>query len=251
MIQLEISAASRVGCVRENNEDMILVGDCFIRNDEFHAKIELQDKDRYMMAVADGMGGHNRGEIASSLSLHNLQFFFNDIPYGMNAGDFNESIIGWLDSANHILESKGLVDLSMKGMGTTLVAFAYYDGDFYSLNCGDSRLYRLRDGQLKQLTNDHSLDNMMGEAKHTSIITNCIGGGCKTSYIDIVQMTNDIRRGDVYLLCSDGLTDMVSDHRLEILLQDGVDADKLCDAAIERGGLDNVSACRIDVKLLL
>ena len=77
MIQLEISAASRVGCVRENNEDMILVGDCFIRNDEFHAKIELQDKDRYMMAVADGMGGHNRGEIASSLSLHNLQFFFN------------------------------------------------------------------------------------------------------------------------------------------------------------------------------
>ena len=130
MIQLDISAASMVGCVRENNEDMILVGDCFIRNDEFHAKIELQDKDRYMMAVADGMGGHNRGEIASSMSLHNLHFFFNDIPYGMNAGDFNESIIGWLGSANQILESKGLVDNSMKGMGTTLVAFAYYDGDF-------------------------------------------------------------------------------------------------------------------------
>ena len=251
MIELELSAASRVGCVRANNEDMILVGDCFIRNDEMHTFVTLGNKDRYMMAVADGMGGHNSGEEASSMSLHNLQFFFHDIPSGMNAGDFNETIIGWLDSVNHILESKGTVDPSMKGMGTTLVAFAYYNGDFYSLNCGDSRLYRFRDGKLSQLTTDHSLDNMMGSVKHTSIITNCIGGGCKTSFFDIVQMTNDIRRGDVYLLCSDGLTDMVSFHRLGVLLQEGADANRLCEVAIERGGLDNVSACRIDVKLLL
>lgn len=251
MIELEISAASRVGCVRANNEDMILVGDSFIRNDELHTLVELKDKDRCMMAIADGMGGHNSGDVASSLSLHNLQFFFNDIPYGMNASEFNETIIGWLDSVNHILESKGLVDNSMKGMGTTLVAFAYYDGDFYSLNCGDSRLYRFRDGQLSQLSTDHSLDNMMGTAKHTSVITNCIGGGCKTSFFDIVQMTNDIRRGDVYLLCSDGLTDMLSDHRISVLLGNGDDANQLCEAAIERGGLDNVSACRIDVKLIL
>lgn len=251
MIELEISATSRVGCVRANNEDMILVGDCFIRNDEFHTLVELKDKDRCMMAIADGMGGHNSGDVASSLSLHNLQFFFNDIPNGMNASEFNETIIGWLDSVNHIIESKGLVDNSMKGMGTTLVAFAYYDGDFYSLNCGDSRLYRFRDGQLSQLTTDHSLDNMMGTVKRTSVITNCIGGGCKTSFFDIVQMTNDIRRGDVYLLCSDGLTDMLSDHRISVLLGNGADANQLCEAAIERGGLDNVSACRIDVKLIL
>ena len=91
----------------------------------------------------------------------------------------------------------------------------------------------------------------MGTAKHTSVITNCIGGGCKTSFFDIVQMTNDIRRGDVYLLCSDGLTDMLSDHRISVLLGNGDDANQLCEAAIERGGLDNVSACRIDVKLIL
>lgn len=251
MIVLDITAVSRVGCVRANNEDMILVGDCFIRNDGFRTSVELNDKDRLMMAVADGMGGHNSGEVASSVSLHNLQFFFNDIPSNLNAGEFNESIIGWLDSINHIIDSKGLVDMSLKGMGTTLVALAYYNGDFYSLNCGDSRLYRFRDGVLSQLTTDHSLENLMGETKRTSIITNCIGGGCKTSFIDMVKLTGDIRRGDVYLLCSDGLTDMLSNHRISVLLSCGADANMLCEAAIERGGLDNVSVCKIDVKLMI
>ena len=251
MIELDISAVSRVGCVRANNEDMILVGDFFVRDDEFRTSVELKDKDRYMMAVADGMGGHNSGDVASSLSLHNLQFFFHDIPSNLNAGEFNESIIGWLDSINHVIDSKGTVDMSMKGMGTTLVALVYYNGDFYSLNCGDSRLYRFRKGELCQLTTDHSLDNMLGEAEHSSVITNCIGGGCKTSFFDIVKLTEDIQRGDVYLLCSDGLTDMLSDHRIGVLLENGAYANMLCEAGIERGGLDNVSACRIDVKLMI
>ena len=183
MIELDISAVSRVGCVRANNEDMILVGDFFVRDDEFRTSVELKDKDRYMMAVADGMGGHNSGDVASSLSLHNLQFFFHDIPSNLNAGEFNESIIGWLDSINHVIDSKGTVDMSMKGMGTTLVALVYYNGDFYSLNCGDSRLYRFRKGELCQLTTDHSLDNMLGEAKHSSVITNCIPRPCVSTAV--------------------------------------------------------------------
>ena len=76
MIELEISAACRIGCVRHDNEDMILVGYQFIRNDEDRTQLELGDKDRFMMAVADGMGGHLSGEVASSDVLHNLQFFF-------------------------------------------------------------------------------------------------------------------------------------------------------------------------------
>ena len=151
------------------------------------------------------------------------------------------------ESINMILDSKGKADEQCKGMGTTLVALAYYNGVFYSMNCGDSRLYRLRNEELVQLTTDHSLSNMMGNAKHSSIITNCIGGGCISSYIDLVQM-EDIQDGDAFLLCSDGLTDMMSDHRLNILLTEGADANDLCNAAIVRGGFDNVSACLIKVK---
>ena len=235
--------------MRHHNEDMILVGSQFIRNDEYCTHIELGDKDRLIMAVADGMGGHKSGDVASSDTLHNLQFFFGDLPEGLDAGAFNEAIVGWLDSINMILDSKGKADERYKGMGTTLVALAYYNGDFYSLNCGDSRLYRFRDNELTQLTTDHSLDGMMGSnEKHSSIITNCIGGGCTSSYIDLVQMTQDVREGDVYLLCSDGLTDMMSDHRLDVYLSEGADANGLCDAAIARGGYDNVSVCLIKVK---
>ena len=133
-------------------------------------------------------------------------------------------------------------------MGTTLVGLAFYAGDFFTLNCGDSRLYRFRDGELKQLTTDHSLNTMLGTTKHSSVITNCIGGGCTNSYIDVVRITDDILQGDKYLLCSDGLTDMVSNHQLTRLLNDGADADLLCETAIENGGLDNVSACLITIK---
>jgi len=247
-MNLYVTAASRRGCVRENNEDMILVGSSFIRNDDYHTKIELSDKKRIIIAVADGMGGHNRGEVASSDALHNLQFFFTDIPSGLNAGDFNEIMVEWLQSINNIIDSKGRVDERFKGMGATLVGIAYYEGQFYSLNCGDSRLYRFRHNRLEQLTTDHSLNTMLGMEKHSSIITNCIGGGAKSSFLDLVQITKDVMPDDVYLMCSDGLSDMLNDAHIESLLREGGDANSLCDAAIEAGGLDNVSACVIDVK---
>ena len=227
---------------------MVLVGSSFIRNDAFRKTIELTPEKRTVLAVADGMGGHQSGEVASSDTLHNLHFFFNDLPAGLTAGEFNEMMVVWLDSINNIIDSKGSVDERFKGMGTTLVGIVYYGGNFFSMNCGDSRLYRLRNGALQQLTTDHSLNNMLGSSKHSSIITNCIGGGCKNSYMDIVMMTDDIQPSDIYLLCSDGLSDMLSDQQIKEILKSGGDADALCEAAIEAGGFDNVSACVIEVE---
>ena len=249
MIELEISAASWTGCVRRQNEDMVLVGNKFIREDSYKTMLVLSREDRFLSAVADGMGGHNRGDVASNDTLRNLQYFFYDIPSCLSISDFNEAIVGWLDSVNNYIASKGRADEQFKGMGTTLVGMAYYNGEFYSMNCGDSRMYRYHDGQLLQLTTDHSLSNMTGSGKRSNVITNCIGGGCHSSYIDMVQMTNDVHSGDVYLLCSDGLTDMVPDQRLCELLGEKADADALCSAAIEAGGLDNVSCSVITVKL--
>ena len=248
MVTLEISSASRNGCVRDHNEDMILVDNHFVRDDDYKTLLTLNHEDRFIVALADGMGGHNRGDVASSDTLHNLQYYYHDIPLGLNASDFNEAIVGWLDSINNFVVSKGRADEQFKGMGTTLVGLAYYAGDFYSLNCGDSRLYQFRDGELTQLTTDHSLNTVLGSEKHSSVITNCIGGGCTTSYIDIVRLTDDIRRDDIYLLCSDGLTDMVHESRISRMLSDGANANLLCEAAIEKGGLDNVSACVIMIK---
>ena len=247
MIRLDITSTSQIGRVRSQNEDMVLVDTHFIRNSEFSTQTSLNHNDRYLVAVADGMGGHNRGDVASNDVLRNLQFYYSDIPDKLNAGDFNEVMVEWLDSINNFVASKGRADEQYKGMGTTLVGLAYYCGVFYSINCGDSRLYRFRQGELTQLTTDHSLNNMLGSEKHTNIITNCIGGGCNSSYMDLVQIP-DVSPDDVFLLCSDGLTDMLPDQEIARLLAEGADAMALGDAAVAAGGLDNVSCCVITIK---
>jgi protein phosphatase len=248
MIEFEITSASRVGCVRRQNEDMILVDSHFVRNSDYATTATLKSEDRYIIAIADGMGGHNRGDVASNDVLKNLQFYYHDLPMGLGASEYYEAVVEWLDSINNFIASKGRADEQYQGMGTTLVALSYYCGDFYTVNCGDSRLYRFRDSQLTQLTTDHSLNELLGEEKHTNIITNCIGGGCTSSYADMVQITNDVKTGDLYMLCSDGLTDMVPVDKITELLAGGADANALCEAAIAAGGFDNVSTCIIKVK---
>lgn len=227
---------------------MVLIDNKFIRNGKHWTMTDMSVQDRYLIALADGMGGHSSGEVASSDVLHNLQFFYGDLPSGLSSSEFNETIFEWLQSINSLIDAKGHVDAQFREMGTTLVAFAYYNHDFYWMNCGDSRIYRLNDSHLEQVSTDHSLDNLIGDGvHHPGVITNCIGGGCQTSFIDITKCTDEVQSGDIWMLCSDGLTDMVNNNEIEYLLNDGADANRLCDAAIAAGGFDNVSACVIKV----
>ena len=243
MSRIVLTAASRVGCVRSNNEDMILAYDKFVRSEAYQTEFVTENMDRFVIALADGMGGHQAGEVASADSLANLQFFVNDLPKGLSSSEFNEMMVVWLDSVNKMISSKGQVDPSLSEMGTTLVAVVYYNDKYYWMNCGDSRLYRFRNGHLDQISIDHSLNNVQGIKKHSNVITNCIGAGCKSSFLDLYDFTDDFLLGDVYMICSDGLTDMVQDDDLESMLAEGASANRLCEAAIEAGGYDNVSAC--------
>ena len=246
-MRFNITASCKTGCVRGNNEDMILVDQWFVRNGRMSVHKDLSVVDRYLVALADGMGGHNSGEVASNDVLHNFQFFFSDLPVGLSISDFNEAIYEWLASINIIIDSKGRNDERYTGMGTTLVALAYYGGAFYWMNCGDSRIYHLHNGVLRQLSTDHSLSNLLGESERSSVITNCIGGGNKNSFIDIVECTVDVQPGDVFLLCSDGLSDMLSNKILREALLEDESADVLCAKAEDAGGFDNVSAVIIRV----
>ena len=247
-MKFAITASSKTGCVRKNNEDMVLVDRWFVRDSQMSLRADLSSTDRYLVALADGMGGYNCGEVASNEVLHNLQFFFTDLPTGLSIADYNEAIFEWLTSINNIILSKGLHDENYSKMGTTLVALAYYGHHFYWMNCGDSRIYRLHDGHLTQLSTDHSLSSLLGEVGHSSIVTNCIGGGCKDNYIDIVECTADVQPGDCFILCSDGLSDMIGDGDIAHLLAAGAEAEQLCQAAEKAGGIDNVSAAVIRVQ---
>lgn len=247
MIDFDISATSRVGCIRSNNEDMILVRSEFIRSDTFSTSASTQGADRLLFALADGMGGHNAGEVASEDTLSNLNFFINDLPPNLEINQLTEYLFEWLSSINQIIESKGRENPMLENMGTTLVGILYYGGHIFWMNCGDSRFYRLRGSFLEQISIDHSLNNMTGATKHSNVITNCIGAGCKNSYIDFKEFTDDVEDGDVLILCSDGLNDMVPDTEIRKLLLSGANASELCQAAIDAGGYDNVSVCVLRV----
>ena len=247
MSRIVLTAASRVGCVRSNNEDMVLAYDKYIRGEAYQTEFMTENNDRFVIAVADGMGGHNAGEVASSDVLANLHYFVNDLPKGLSIGEFNEMMVEWLASVNQVMASKGHANPDMSEMGTTLVAIVFYGERYYWMNCGDSRLYRFRNGKLFQMSTDHSLNTIKGEKRHSNIITNCIGGGCKSPYLDLFEFTDDLLPGDTYLLCSDGLSDMVPDGKIEQLLQENASSNRLCEAAHEAGGYDNVSACVFSV----
>ena len=248
MSKIVLTAASRVGCVRSNNEDMILAYDQFIRSEAYKTELLTESTDRFVIALADGMGGHKAGEIASADVLSNLQYYISDLPRNLTSGEFNECMVEWLDSVHKTIESKGHVNPEMSEMGTTLVGVVYYNGKYYWLNCGDSRLYRFRDGVLPQISVDQSLNTLKGEKRHSNILTNCIGGGSLHSYLDIYEFTDEVLPGDVYMLCSDGLSDMVPDADIERMMSDGATANDLCEAAIVAGGYDNVSVCIFKVE---
>lgn len=241
-----VTASSRVGCIRANNEDMVLVGNQVIRDSEARMTFSDDDLNHLIIALADGMGGHSSGEVASADTIDNLKFYFGDLPVGMTEEMFMDSITNWHRSIHSIIDSKGCLEKRYARMGTTLVALACYEHHFYWMNCGDSRLYRLHAGELTQVTTDHSpLDPMGG---HTNLINNCIGGGCQTSYIDIVPCDELVLPGDTLMLCSDGLNDMISDIEIRNLLNQGLDANDLCLAAEAAGGYDNVSVVVIRIE---
>lgn len=247
MSKITITASSRVGCIRSNNEDMILVENKYVRSEACDLQFFTENKDRFIVALADGMGGHNAGEVASEETLRNLHFFIHDLPAHLSEGALCEAMVEWLVSINKIISSRGVEDRKLQEMGTTLVGILYYEGNYFWMNCGDSRLYMLSDGKLKQITTDHSLNEMTGVKRHSNVITNCIGAGCTTSFLDFTEFTNDVQAGCTFLLCSDGLSDMVDDENIEKLLNEGKDANALCEAAITAGGFDNVSACVVAV----
>ena len=248
MSKIVLTATSRVGNVRSNNEDMILAYDSFIRSDIYQTVLAPESLDRFVVAVADGMGGHNAGEIASEQVLHNLKFYVNDLPKGLTSGELEEAMNDWLQSIHQTINARGRVNKSMSEMGTTLVALLYYGNRYFWINCGDSRLYRLRNGELHQLTTDHSLVNENGEKRHSNYITNCIGAGCEDTFIDMIDFTPDFLEGDTYVLCSDGLNDMVPDEIIRKMLVEGATANTLCEEAISAGGFDNVSVCVLRVE---
>jgi PPM family protein phosphatase len=204
-----------------------------------------------LFAVADGMGGAQAGEVASRLAAAAL-----DERQGSADGNGEQRIVELVQEANRRVFQRATEDAATQGMGTTMTVALVDDaaGSVSFGHVGDSRAYRVRDGELEQLTDDHSLVGELvrsgrlspqeaGSHPQRSVITRAVG---TEPDVDVDTFTVEGRAGDVYLLCSDGLTDMVDERTiLEAVDGSGGDLERaaraLVDAANAGGGEDNIT----------
>ena len=245
-MKLRFAGATDVGRKRTHNEDRYLV---------------QPDDDMYV--VCDGMGGHASGEIAAQIAVDKLSEFFklsrdDDLvtwPYKMDRklSQENRLAVG-IKWANFNVFEKATTDISFKGMGTTCVGVHFFDGHCAIAHVGDSRCYRIRDGAIEQVTEDHSLINeykkiaKLSEEEiknfpHKNIIVRALG---MKEAVAVDTRLESLRPGDTYLLCCDGLSGEVEDPgMLEAVLEAKGDLEKGCRDLIDRvnrhGGRDNIT----------
>jgi protein phosphatase len=203
--------------------------------------------DMGVFAVADGMGGARAGEVAAKAAVDEIAGLDDEQAVG------ERELAAVVERANKRIYDLSQSDEALAGMGTTMTSIAVGDGEISIAHVGDSRAYRLRDEELERLTHDHSLvDEMVRagrltpeEAEHhpqRSIITRALG---PEAQVEVERMTYPARSGDVYLICSDGLTTMVSEDDLAAILRGRSSlqqaGEQLVRAANEKGGRDNIT----------
>ena len=230
-MRVVVGVATDIGRVRERNEDSYLV-------------------EPPLYAVADGMGGARGGAVASSLALDTVE----ELLRGGKA-----SLAEMIRSANRAVFERSISDRKVSGMGTTLTATTVDEQGAHLGHVGDSRAYLLRAGALRQLTDDHTLVNRMvkageitpaeaGTHPHRNVLTRSIG-----TEPEVVVDENDVPLidGDRLLLCSDGLTGMVTEPQIQAILETTPDpqeaADRLIKAANRAGGIDNITVVILDI----
>ena len=247
-IPMQVAGQTDVGIKRNHNEDTFSI---------------LEEENLFI--VCDGMGGHASGEVASQMAVETIRNFFRETredpeltwPYKMDRSRRYEEnrLITAIKLANLRIHEASKRESKFHGMGTTIVVFYSIEEGAYLAHVGDSRIYRLREGQLQQVTEDHSLLNDYIKMKkltaeeianfpHKNVIVRALG--MKES-VKVDTFLEQTRPGDIFLLCTDGLSGEVPDPQIhEIMVRHGKDltamSQDLIETAKKNGGSDNITA---------
>jgi len=237
MMNIGFFGKSDVGRIRRGNEDYF--SDDKINNDE------------YIFVVADGMGGHKAGEVASKLGT--VSFINNYKKQREKNNPIPQSMDASIKKANKAILKKALSDPEKRGMGTTFSAIVIANMEAHIVHVGDSRIYLIRNNKIKRLTKDHTFVEKMveegriseNEAKdHPQKNILYMSLGARESFLPDIIKDLEIKEGDIFFMCSDGLNSMVSDamvkeYVLSYSAQEAVE--KLINLANDNGGTDNIT----------
>ena len=265
-IRIDVSALSHTGYRRANNEDHYLVVRLGRTLETISTSLppgdvpERTEEVNYVMVVADGMGGHRAGEIASRMALTTLINLALDVPDWIfkmddaHAQEIERRSRSRVEEVDAMLVEFGQRDPSLTGMGTTLTAARSLGRDLVITHVGDSRGYLLRAGNLLRLTRDHTYAQLLVDtgqlapgdvaaSPHRHVLTNAVGGSSADVQVDTDRL--QIEDGDRLLLCSDGLTDLVDDESIASILLETTRSTDACERLVQRaldaGGHDNVT----------
>jgi protein phosphatase len=244
-MKVEIDALCHKGLVRDNNEDALSIGGLILRDKVANVTVDTPEEGFFYLLVADGMGGHEDGEEASEFTLNELKEKFNDHMIG--ADSFEDDIRKIVNTTSIKLNLMAAEKGQQLPMGCTLTGVVWHYGHLWLINAGDSRTYRFRNGMLRQLTTDETERGITGDPNAEKFLLNCIGGG-QDGRLAIDDLDDKVLQEDTLLICSDGLTDMVTDEQLEEALTEGATAADLYRLACEGGGVDNVSVILARIK---
>ncbi len=233
---MKASSRTDTGRIRANNEDCLKV-----------------DAECGLFLLADGMGGHNAGEVASEIAVNEAYaYVMQETDEAEDVAAIPGALEGALLRAHNTIKEKAGSDIMLYGMGTTLVELMIKDKKAYVCHVGDSRAYLYR-GTLQRITKDHTVGDAWVEqgimkqdqvpARKRHMLTQCLGYG-NAPVPDSVSVS--LKIGDILLLCSDGLTDMLSDQEIGRIIRNGVEdieatAGSLVEEANNNGGRDNIS----------
>jgi serine/threonine protein phosphatase PrpC len=265
-VRIDVDALSHTGHRRPNNEDHFLVAKVGRTLDTIITSLPAGDvpdhseEVNYVMMVADGMGGHAAGEIASRMAISGIIKLALDMPDWILRVDegFAKPIAqrskSRVKKVGSMLVERGQRDPALKGMGTTLTVARSLGRDLMITHVGDSRAYLLRRGRLHRLTRDHTYAQLLvdiGElkpqdvasSKHRHVLTNALGGTSEDVQVDTDRVP--LANGDRVMLCSDGLTDLVDDEVITKILSEATQSSEACERlvqqALDNGGRDNVT----------
>lgn len=243
---IQAACGCHTGNIRKNNEDnFYFEGKCLeLEHNGLKNPVTFEDRIRngLCLAIFDGMGGENFGEKASFAAARQMQTTQRSLAdFFIPEKKYLERMCLQLNDAVVQVQNEMLTDR----IGTTMVSM-YFSGRYiYVCNIGDSRAYRLRDNEFLQLSVDH-VERYPGRSSKKAPLTQYLGFGSEDIQIEPYIAKGEIKRGDTYLLCSDGLTDMLTNFEIADIMLNNPDADtcvqQLVQSALEHGGRDNVTA---------
>lgn len=249
-MKIRYEVISDVGRRRSNNEDMALLFGAFVRDGSQSSMVPMRSRPRFTALIADGMGGYGGGEIASEMTLQSFNDMLAGLPAGLSAREVTQTVKDWFRANNRAVIARGESDPALANMGTTLTGIFTYGDNEFMVNAGDSRVYRWRYETLRQLTVDHSERERTGDLDVPSnLIYNAVG--VPGAFVDVTNLSAEmpVIDGDTYIICSDGLCDMVTDKVIADILSGGGSARELVDAALDAGGLDNCTVIVLSISI--